>query len=101
MTGSPTHAAYPENGKNPSETLARLILEVENITREFRRQGKIVRMTVIGVEIGSNSYGMSASEGEVRFTIRGSPFDADDHTYKVFGTDKGANYSSYSNFQLL
>lgn len=27
----------------------------------------------------------------------GKPFDADDHTYKVFGTDKGANYSSYSN----
>ena len=27
----------------------------------------------------------------------GSPFDADDHTYKVFGTDKGANYSCYSN----
>ena len=27
----------------------------------------------------------------------GSPFDADDHTYKVFGTDKGANYSGYYN----
>ena len=27
----------------------------------------------------------------------GSPFDADDHTYKVFGTGKGANYSGYSN----
>ena len=27
----------------------------------------------------------------------GSPFDADDHTYKVFGTGKGANYSCYSN----
>lgn len=27
----------------------------------------------------------------------GSPYDADDHTYKVFGTDKGANYSGYSN----
>ena len=27
----------------------------------------------------------------------GSPFDADDHTYKVFGSDKGANYSGYSN----
>ncbi|MGO0807357.1 hypothetical protein ACTPEF_26280, partial [Clostridioides difficile] len=23
--------------------------------------------------------------------------DPDDHTYKVFGTDKGANYSAYSN----
>lgn len=27
----------------------------------------------------------------------GSPFDPDDHTYKVFGTEKGANYSAYSN----
>ena len=27
----------------------------------------------------------------------GSPFDPDDHTYKVFGTDKGANYQKYSN----
>lgn len=30
----------------------------------------------------------------------GSPYDADDHTYKVFGTGKGANYSGYSNEQV-
>ncbi len=30
----------------------------------------------------------------------GSPFDPDDHTYKVFGTDKGANYSGYSNAKV-
>ena len=30
----------------------------------------------------------------------GSPFDPDDHTYKVFGTGKGANYSGYSNPQV-
>ena len=30
----------------------------------------------------------------------GSPFDADDHTYKVFGTDHGANYSGYSNAKV-
>lgn len=30
----------------------------------------------------------------------GSPFDADDHTYKVFGTGKGANYSGYSNKEV-
>ena len=30
----------------------------------------------------------------------GSPFDADDHTYKVFGTDMGANYSGYSNARV-
>ncbi len=30
----------------------------------------------------------------------GSPYDADDHTYKVFGTDAGANYSGYSNTEV-
>lgn len=37
-------------------------------------------------------------EGQMAYLIGwGSPFDADDHTYKVFGTGKGANYSRYSN----
>ncbi len=37
-------------------------------------------------------------EGQETYLIGwGSPFDPDDHTFKVFGTDKGANYSSYSN----
>ncbi len=36
--------------------------------------------------------------GQMAYLIGwGSPFDADDHTYKVFATDKGANYSAYSN----
>lgn len=39
--------------------------------------------------------------GQMAYLIGwGSPFDADDHTYKVFGTDKGANYSGYSNEQV-
>ena len=37
-------------------------------------------------------------DGQMAYLIGwGSPFDADDHTYKVFGTEKGANYSLYSN----
>ncbi len=36
--------------------------------------------------------------GQMAYLIGwGSPFDADAHTYKVFGTGKGANYSGYSN----
>ncbi|MDE7286748.1 MAG: ABC transporter substrate-binding protein [Lachnospiraceae bacterium] len=36
--------------------------------------------------------------GQMAYLIGwGSPFDADAHTYKVFGTDKSANYSGYSN----
>ena len=40
--------------------------------------------------------GIDWAEQECCIIGWGSPFDADDHTYKVFGTDKGANYSSYS-----
>lgn len=36
--------------------------------------------------------------GQMAYLIGwGSPFDADDHTYKVFGTGNDANYSAYSN----
>lgn len=39
--------------------------------------------------------------GQMAYLIGwGSPFDADDHTYKVFGTGKGANYSEYSNAEV-
>ncbi|MDR1068394.1 MAG: ABC transporter substrate-binding protein [Clostridiales Family XIII bacterium] len=39
--------------------------------------------------------------GQQAFLIGwGSPFDPDDHTYKVFGTNKGANYSAYSNAEV-
>lgn len=30
----------------------------------------------------------------------GSPFDPDDHTYKVFSTDAGDNYTAYSNEKI-
>lgn len=39
--------------------------------------------------------------GQMAYLIGwGSPFDADVHTYKVFGADQGANYSGYSNARV-
>ena len=39
--------------------------------------------------------------GQMAYLIGwGSPYDADDHTYKVFGTGKGANYNGYSNAKV-
>ena len=39
--------------------------------------------------------------GQQAFLIGwGSPYDPDDHTYKVFGTDAGANFSGYSNARV-
>ena len=52
----------------------------------------------IGMDVSGEIPGQSVCSGQMSFLIGwGSPFDADEHTYKVIGTDKGANYSGYSN----
>lgn len=52
----------------------------------------------IGIDVKVEIPAETDWAGQMAFLIGwGSPFDADDHTYKVFGTDKGANYSAYSN----
>ena len=71
MTGTPSHAAYPEAGKNPGTALAELLLSIEALTKQIREQESFVLMTLIGMEIGSESYGVSASDGVLRLTVRG------------------------------
>lgn len=68
LQGVSSHAAYPEAGRNPAVTFARLVLALEQCTKEM--QNGFVRMTVIGMDIGSVNYGVSASEGELRLTVR-------------------------------
>ena len=55
----------------------------------------------IGMDVTVEIPAQTDWAGQMAFLIGwGSPFDADDHTYKVFGTDKGANYSSYSDAKV-
>ena len=52
----------------------------------------------IGIDCSVEIPAKADWSGQMAYLIGwGSPFDADDHTYKVFGTNKGANYSGYSN----
>lgn len=78
MTGTPSHAAYPEAGRNPAIPMAKLLLEIERITKEMQARGNFVRMTVIGADIGSANYGVSAFEGTLRLTVRAEKEDAFD-----------------------
>lgn len=56
----------------------------------------------IGLDVKANvpSDGIDWGGQECCIIGWGSPFDADDHTYKVFSTDAGANYSGYSNAEV-
>lgn len=55
----------------------------------------------LGVEVKVNIAADIDWEKQEAFLIGwGSPLDPDDHTYKVFGSDKGSNYSGYTNTKV-
>lgn len=70
VEGAPAHAAYPEFGKNPSICIGRFLSALPEMINEREYDGMVL-CTVIGVSIGSDAFGVSASMGEVRLTIRG------------------------------
>lgn len=73
MTGVTAHASQPEDGKNPAAALSELLLcalklaGFESAGNNFSGQ---VLATVINVDIGEKNFGISASKGEVSFTLR-------------------------------
>jgi metal-dependent amidase/aminoacylase/carboxypeptidase family protein len=69
LYGTPSHAAYPEYGKNPSYLLSRLVLDLPEMLN--RTHKGMLLATVIGMETGSDSYGVAASKGILRLTVRG------------------------------
>lgn len=68
FTGTPAHAAYPEQGKNPTLVMARVISYLHELVQAKHRG--VVLGTVIGMEAGSSSYGVSAEQGCLRLTLR-------------------------------
>lgn len=82
LTGRQSHAAYPENGINPSAVIAEIIRYMNEIIAEEHKG--IVLGTVIGIEAGSSSYGVSAGEGVLRLTLRAEYQDEyDDFVSKI------------------
>ena len=77
LRGKPSHAAYPEDGVNPARCAAGLVERMHELLARPHRG--MVLGTVIGIELGSAAYGVSASEGVVRLTLRaeyGDEFEA-------------------------
>ncbi len=70
FSGSPTHAAYPEYGRNPSISIGAFLSKLPAVTNPALYQGMIL-CTIVGVQVGSEAFGVAASEGKVMLTIRG------------------------------
>ena len=82
LMGKQSHAAYPENGKNPATAISEIIRNMNEMIDEEHKG--IVLGTVIGIEVGSKSYGVSAGEGILRLTLRAEYQDEyDDFVSKI------------------
>ncbi|NCB41606.1 MAG: amidohydrolase [Clostridia bacterium] len=71
MTGSPAHAANPENGKNPIFALSQLALDTRTLVARPYYQDYVLA-TVVQMDVGEReSFGVMASKGRLLLTIRG------------------------------
>ena len=71
LIGEPTHAAYPENGINPTEAIARLSSLLPKIASELEKKYEAMTMaTIVGMYSGEKAFGVAASKGAVYATLR-------------------------------
>jgi amidohydrolase len=70
LKGSTSHAAYPENGVNPSAAAGKLLIFLNELNNKKYKDFALI--TVIGVRMGDKTFGTSCGEGEIMVTIRSS-----------------------------
>ena len=72
VQGRPAHAAYPGDGANPAPLLCRLVQALPGMISDILAgDSRLLMHTVIGLQIGGEDFGMSASEGQLCLTLRG------------------------------
>ena len=69
MEGSPAHASQPEDGINPAFAIANIIKAIPELTSPEENKGMIL-CTVVQIDVGEDEFGMAASKGNLRMTIR-------------------------------
>ena len=69
MQGSPTHASQPEKGINPAFAIANIVVAIPEFIAPEKNKG-LVLCTVVQIDVGENAFGIAASKGDLRLTIR-------------------------------
>ena len=67
--GAPTHAAYPENGNNPSLAVGKLLCALPELASPAHYTGMTL-CTVIGAELGEKAFGAACAQAELWLTLR-------------------------------
>ncbi len=70
LFGKETHAAEPQKGINPTIAIAEIAQQFSDLTILDGMQENFAVLTPIYTNIGDKSYGISAADGEIHYTIR-------------------------------
>lgn len=73
--GSSSHAAYPEQGNNPSQTMAETILKLDEIFNSFRARGELNIAVNTYIKLGEPAFGINPGTGRIGYTIRSGEDD--------------------------
>ena len=77
MQGLPTHAAYPENGVNPTGAIAQLALALPKLADELtKKYSRMTLATIVGMRTGERAFGVAASDGRLWVTLRSESTEA-------------------------
>lgn len=69
LEGAPTHASQPEKGINPSFAIGNILGAIPEFTSLEKNKGLIL-CTVVQIDVGEKAFGIAASKGDLRMTIR-------------------------------
>ncbi len=77
VTGRQSHAAYPEQGKNPARLFSRAVLELPKMQEKAGNPefDGLLLSTVVALEVGSENFGVSAGTGRLCLTLRSTDLD--------------------------
>lgn len=70
LIGAATHAAYPENGISPAQTVGQVLCALPQWLEKTQYSGMVL-CTVIGVRMGQKAFGAAAADAEIYLTLRG------------------------------
>lgn len=71
--GKTSHASAPEDGANPALVIAAVVLHIQKLLNKTNKG--MLLCTVVGMEAGSDDFGISASEGRLMLTLRAEEED--------------------------
>jgi len=76
MKGKSSHAAYPEQGINPSNIIAGLIEKISEEFKDISKKHSNSKYAVTFIKMGERAFGMSPGEATIGITFRSETDDA-------------------------